>query len=86
MIDDDKPTTPADLEPIRVQLRSQDARLEVVENQLQENNVLTAEIRDILAAGKMGLKVLGGLGSAFRWALGIGAGVATIWGYFHGTK
>lgn len=82
MSDDDKPTTPADLEPIHAQLKSQDIRMGVIETQLADNNTLTAEIKEILDTAKAGFKVIGGLGVALQWAGKIAAALVALWGFF----
>lgn len=62
-------------------------RMAIIEQQvaatreeLQRNSDITADIREILAAGRLGLKVLGGLGQLVRWLGVIAAGVAAIYG------
>lgn len=79
-------TTPADLLPIYDQLKAGDIRMKVIEDQLAENNTLTAEIKDILDAAKLGFKVIGGLGLLLKWAAGLGAAIATIWAIWHGAS
>ena len=54
-------------------------RIEDVQNKMRDelavNTAATAEILDVLAAARMGFKVLGGLGVAAKW-VGILAGAA----------
>ncbi len=52
-----------------------DARLTAVEADMKRNTALTQEIRDIMTAAKVGFKVLGGIGTAVKWA-GMIAGAA----------
>lgn len=55
-------------------------RLDDAVDELARNSELTQDVRDILTAAKVGLRVLGGIGQVVRW-FGIlaTAGVA-IWG------
>ena len=56
-------------------LNSGGARMKRIEDELKANSATTAEIRDVLAAARMGFKVLGGLGVAAKW-LGVLAAAA----------
>lgn len=47
---------------------------------IAENTAITTDVRDILAAVKTGLKVLGGLGIAARWVGWMAAAATTVWG------
>jgi hypothetical protein len=44
-----------------------DQRLLKVVEELERNSEITTDIRDILTAAKVGLRVLGGIGQAMRW-------------------
>lgn len=68
-------------------LDSGDRRMKDIEDQLIEvrselkrNSELTQDIRDILTATKVGLKVLGGIGQLVRWLGFVAGGVLAIWG------
>lgn len=58
---------------------SLDARLREVERSIDANTDLTKEIRDVIVATKLGLRVLGGLGVAVKWAGMIAAGGLSIY-------
>ena len=59
-----------------------------VKAEVSENTTLTREIRDVMTAARVGFKVLGGLGSAAKWAGKLAVAGAAIYtlGYmvFHG--
>ena len=65
-----------------VMSRTHDLEVAVKENTAltQRNNDLTQEIRDVIVAGKTGLKVLGGIGTAVKWIASVAAAIVTIWG------
>ena len=50
---------------------------------IADNRAITNEIRDIMAAGRVGLKVLGGVSVAVKWMAGVVVGLAAIWGGIH---
>ena len=82
----DDHTTPvtvlSTLDDIRVRLETGSIRMEVMEKnqidmkrELAANTVITGEIRDLMAAARVGFKVLGGMATAAKW-LGILASAA----------
>lgn len=58
-------------------------RMQRIEQELAANSTITAEIRDILSAVKLGLKVLGSIGLIVRWAGFIAAACAAIYTSWH---
>lgn len=75
---------------IEDRLAEGDSRMQALEQQmhamqamLASNTAKTEDIHAILVYARSGLKVLGGLGALVRWAGGIAAGVAAIWGLWH---
>ena len=54
-------------------------RMAAIEAELLANSAVTAEIRDILAVAKVGLRVLGGVGTAVRWAGYIATALGAIY-------
>ena len=46
----------------------------------EESRATNEEVRAILSAGKTGLRVLGGLGTAARWLASIAAAIAALKG------
>lgn len=70
------------MQAVHQALQRGDSRMGDLEAELKANSDTTAEIRDILAAVKTGIKVLGGIGTMARWAgylAGAGAAVYTAW-------
>lgn len=65
-----------------VMSRTHDLEVAVKENTglTQRNNDLTQEIRDVIVAGRTGLKVLGSVGTAVKWVASVAAAIVTIWG------
>lgn len=66
------------------------AHLAVVRQELARNSEVTEDIREILAAAKVGLRVLGGIGQAVRWLSIVATACVAIWGawqaFMHGSK
>ena len=79
-------TMPGDLDAIKVQAASNGVRIAHVETvqaamleSLRINNELTADIKDLLTAARVGFKVLGGLGTAAKWVGAMAAAGMAIW-------
>ncbi len=86
-------TIPGELIAIHERLDAGDKRMEGIESQVAENTRLTIEntkltrdnaettqdIKDLMVAAKLGFKVLGGLGFAFKWLGGIAGGIVGMW-------
>lgn len=75
---------------IEERLEAGSQRMAIIEQQLaatreelQRNSDITADIREILAAGRLGLKVLGALGQLVRWLGIVAGGLAAIYGAWH---
>lgn len=76
------PTTEDRLAAIEDRLERGSERMDLLDAELDRNTELTQEIRDIMAAARVGFKVLGGLGTVAKWIGTIaGAGVAlySLW-------
>lgn len=58
-------------------------RMELFETELRENTTATLEIRDILQAARVGLKVLGGIGIAAKWLGTLAAAALAIWTFVY---
>lgn len=77
-------TVPGDLEEIKGQTVANGKRIVQIETvqaamleSLRLNNELTADIKDLLTAARVGFRVLGGLGTAAKWVGALaGAGMA----------
>lgn len=72
----------------RIELRMAEATHRLEENTAltientritRENAESTQDIKDLLLAAKLGFKVLGGLGVAFKWLGGIAAAAVALW-------
>ena len=60
-----------------------ESRMGGLESQLASNSESTAEVRGILATGKAGLRVLGGLGTAARWVGYLAAAAASVYALWY---
>lgn len=78
--DPDAPVTRADLANVQRQLASGDTRMTTIETELKANTKLTEDVKDLLDAARVGLKVVGWIGTAAVWVGKIAAAIATIWG------
>lgn len=76
-------TIPGQLVEIQARLDDGDARMTRIESSLEANTAVTTDIKDILEAGRLGLKVLGWIGAAAKWVGLVAAGGAALWGFFH---
>jgi len=61
-------------------------RLAALEASMVVNTELTREIRDVIAAARLGLRVLGALGTLVRWIGGLAAAALAIWGLVQAMK
>ena len=84
--DDVPPVTYGDLELIHDQLAEGKARMDRMQVAIDQNTEITSEIRDILAAGRMGLRVLGGLGTLAKWVASIATAAGALWGMYQWLK
>lgn len=80
-------TTPAELTAIHDRLDAGEVRMARIEGQVAENTALTREnteitkdIAELLYAARLGLKVIGGIGSIAKWAGTVAAALVAIWG------
>lgn len=73
----------ARLAAIEARLDAGDQRMGRLETAQAENNTMTAEIRDLMAAGKAGFKVLGWIGAAARWIGALATAGVAIYGLIH---
>jgi len=87
--DPDAAVTRSDLAGVQRQLNEGHLRMTAIELELRNNTQLTAEVREILAFARTGLRVLGAIGMAASWfakiAAGIGAAYALYQALRHGT-
>lgn len=51
--------------------------------ELRENTRITQEIADVMTAGRVGLKVLGGIGTVVKWLGVLAAGALAIWTFLY---
>jgi hypothetical protein len=77
--DPDAPVTRADLANVQRQLATGDLRMNGIESELRNNTAITADVKALLEAARVGLKVIGWLGSAAVWIGKIAAGVGAIY-------
>jgi hypothetical protein len=77
--DPDAPVTRSDLANVQRQLASGDLRMNAIESELRNNTSLTADVKALLDAARVGLKVIGWLGTAAVWAGKIAAGVGALY-------
>lgn len=89
----DEPTTADRLKAIEERLVAGDTRMNDFENKLSENtaatlatNAITADIKDILTAAKVGLKVIGAIGTIAKWIGLIATAVVAIYGAIYAVK
>lgn len=75
----DAPVTRSDLSNIQRQLATGDLRMNAIETELRNNTALTADIRALLEAARLGLRVLGTIGTVVQWAAKVVGGVAAIY-------
>lgn len=54
-----------------------------IELDVEQNTDLTREIHDVLVAAKVGLKVLGGAGTALKWCGMVAAAVVAIYTFVY---
>lgn len=71
------------LSAIERRLDAGSKRMDLQDGLLAENTEITRDIRDLLTAARLGLKVLGGLGAVARWLGYLGAGGAALYTLWH---
>lgn len=67
------------LRDVRACMRQSDTRMGAMESELNVNSAVTTEVRDILNVAKVGLRVLGGVGTLVRWVGYLSAAGAAIY-------
>jgi len=72
-----------DMQLVKERLDSGARRMNAMQTELTANTAVTAEVRDILDAGRTGLRVRGGLGTAAAWLGKLAAAAVAIWGAFY---
>lgn len=77
--DPDAPVTRADLVNVQRQLATGDLRMTAIEVELRNNTDLTADVKALLEAARVGLKVLGWMGSAATWAAKIATAIGAVY-------
>jgi hypothetical protein len=73
------PTAEDRLASIEERMQQGSDRMDLLDAEMTKNTDLTQEIRDIMAAARVGFKVLGGLGTAFKWAGTLSAAAVAIY-------
>jgi hypothetical protein len=73
----------ARLEEGREIMMGHDEQLKLIRQELQENTDVTTDIRDLMSAGKTGLKVLGWIGVAAKWVASIALAITAVWGVIY---
>jgi hypothetical protein len=63
-----------------------ESRLTAALVELKRNSEITEDIREILTAGKLGLRVLGAVGQAVRWLGLVAAGAAALYGAYQALR
>lgn len=64
---------------IEERLTRGDARMGTIETELAANTAATQEVLEIVSMGKGFFKVLGHIGNAVKWTLGIATAVGAAW-------
>lgn len=89
----DDPSNYDRLKAIEDRLVAGDNRMNDFETKLSENtaatlstNAITADIKDILTAAKVGLKVIGAIGTIAKWIGLIATAVVAIYGAIYAVK
>jgi hypothetical protein len=54
-------------------------RMKAIELELRDNTTVTKEVRELMAAARGGLRVLGWFGKAVKWAGGLAAAGGALW-------
>lgn len=78
--DPEAPVTRSDLANVQRQLANGDLRMTAIEAGLKTNTELTSDVKALLEAARMGLKVIGWLGSVVVWIAKIAAAMGTLYG------
>lgn len=87
--DPSAPVTRADLGNVQRQLAAGELRMTAIEAGLKMNTDLTVDVKALLEAARLGLKVLGWIGTAAAWTGKIAAAIGAIYAAWqlirHGT-
>ena len=67
------------LRDVRSCMRQNDTRMGAMESEINASSAITTEVRDILSVAKVGLRVLGGVGTLVRWVGYLSAAGAAIY-------
>ena len=59
-------------------------RMDEIERKLDTNNKATSEVLEILQSAKGFFRVLGYIGTAVKWLMGIGAAAGALYAAWHG--
>lgn len=82
----DPPGTRARLASIDSRLDAGSRRMTRIEAQLAENTALTRDVRELMEAGRAGLRVLGTLGKLAGWVGKLATAALAIWAFIHAVK
>lgn len=84
--DPEAPVTRADLARVQKQLADGGQRMSAIESELRMNTAVTSDVRALLEATRVGLKVLGALGTVATWAAKIIGAAAAIYAAWQAIK
>lgn len=83
--------TPADIAAIHARLDKGAARMDAMQEGMDEmkvelsaNTKVTTEVRDLLETWKGGIRFAGWLGAFVKWVGGVAAAAVGLWALFHG--
>jgi hypothetical protein len=74
------------LDDIERRLVEGDLRMAAIEKELKANTEITSEIRDVMRAGRIGLQVLGGIGTLVKWIASIGAAIGSLYAMYYALR
>lgn len=77
--DPNAPVTRSDMANVQRQLSSGDLRMTAIESELRGNTAMTAEVKALLDAARVGLKVIGWLGAAAVWSAKVATAIGAVY-------
>lgn len=77
--DPNAPVTRSDLANVQRQLATGDLRMNAIEAELRNNTALTADVKALLDAARVGLKVIGWLGTAATWFAKVATAIGAVY-------
>lgn len=67
------------LASIEAELLQGRGRMDRMETSMSANTEMTSEIRDVIVAAKVGLRVIGGIGTVAKWVAAIAGAVVAVY-------